>query len=41
MKKKNVQSGESGDFICQNQTDPTDVWIVKRKLFLNTYVIKT
>jgi hypothetical protein len=39
--EKNVQIGEHGDFICQNQTDPTDVWIVKRKLFLNTYVIKT
>lgn len=38
---KNVQFGEQGDFICQSQSDPTDVWIVKRKLFLNTYVIKT
>lgn len=39
--EKNVQVGEEGDFICQNQTDPSDVWIVKRKLFLNTYVIKS
>jgi hypothetical protein len=38
---KNVQWGFIGDFICQNQTDPSDVWIVKRKLFLNTYVIKS
>lgn len=38
--EKNVQTGASGDFICQNQTDPSDVWIVKRKLFLNTYIIK-
>ena len=39
--EKNVQSGVVGDFICQNQTDPTDVWIMKRKLFLNTYVVKS
>jgi hypothetical protein len=37
--EKNVQKGEAGDFICQNQTDLSDVWIVKRKLFLNTYNI--
>ena len=37
---KNVQEGEEGDFICQNRTDPTDVWIVRRKLFLNTYIVK-
>lgn len=39
--EKNVQKGVAGDFICRNQTDPTDVWIVKRKLFLNTYIIKS
>lgn len=39
--EKNVQNGEMGDFICQNQTDPTDVWIVRRKLFLNTYMLKS
>ena len=39
--EKNVQTGVVGDFICQNRTDPTDVWRVARKLFLNTYVIKT
>lgn len=37
----NVQSGVQGDFICRSRTDPTDVWIVKRKLFLNTYIIKS
>jgi hypothetical protein len=37
--EKNVQTGEIGDFVCQNRTDPSDVWIVKRKLFLNTYNI--
>lgn len=39
--EKNVQKGVAGDFICQNQTDPSDVWIVKRALFLNTYIIKS
>ena len=37
----NVQSGVAGDFICQNRTDATDIWVVKRKLFLNTYIIKS
>lgn len=37
----NVQRGVAGDFICRNQTDQTDVWIVRRKLFLNTYIIKS
>ena len=37
---KNIQWGQMGDFICQNQTDPTDVWVVRRKLFLNTYILK-
>jgi hypothetical protein len=39
--EKNVQNGLIGDFICRNQTDHSDVWIVKRKLFLNTYIIKS
>lgn len=38
---KNIQWGSAGDFICQNLTDPTDVWIVRRRLFLNTYVQKS
>ena len=37
---KNIQWGSRGDFICQNRTDPTDVWVVRRKLFLNTYILK-
>jgi hypothetical protein len=36
----NVQNGKQGDFICQNCNDFTDVWIVNRKIFLNTYSIK-
>lgn len=39
--EKNIQRGTEGDFICQNRTDPTDVWVVRRKLFLNTYIIKS
>ncbi len=38
---KNVQRAKAGDFVCQNRTDPTDVWIVRRKLFLNTYIVKS
>jgi hypothetical protein len=38
---KNVQWGSAGDFVCQNRTDPTDVWVVRRKLFLNTYIQKS
>jgi hypothetical protein len=34
-----IQRGEYGDFICQNREDPSDVWIVKRKIFINTYNI--
>ena len=37
--EKNIQTASLGDFICQNQTDPTDVWIVNRKIFINTYNI--
>ena len=35
--EKNIQSGQQGDYICQNESDPEDVWIVKRKIFENTY----
>jgi hypothetical protein len=38
---KNIHWGDAGDFICQNRTDSTDVWVVRRRLFLNTYIIKT
>lgn len=37
--EKNVQSGTCGDFICQSQADPTDVWVVKRRIFVNTYSV--
>lgn len=33
------QYGQQGDFVCRNRTDPTDVWVVRRKIFLNTYNI--
>jgi hypothetical protein len=36
---KGVQWGDSGDYVCQNQTDHNDVWIVERKIFENTYAI--
>lgn len=39
--EKNVQMGVEGDFICRNQSDHSDVWVVRRKLFLNTYIIKS
>ena len=38
---KNIQWGTAGDFVCQSRTDPTDVWVVRRKLFLNTYIVKS
>lgn len=39
--EENVQVGTVGDLICRNRADQTDVWIVRRKLFLNTYNIKS
>lgn len=33
------QYGTIGDFVCRNREDPADVWIVRRKIFLNTYNI--
>lgn len=36
---KFYQSGEIGDYICQNPYDPADVWIVKGALFEATYEI--
>lgn len=36
---KCVQWGDSGDYLCRNQTDHSDVWIVKKKIFDNTYSI--
>lgn len=37
---KNVQRGTVGDYICRNRTDPTDVWVVRRKIFNNSYIIR-
>lgn len=39
--EKNIQRGKLGDFICRNQTDHSDVWVIRRSLFLNTYNIKS
>ena len=38
-KEVSIQKADYGDFICRNREDKTDVWIVKRKIFLNTYNI--
>jgi hypothetical protein len=32
-----LQHGNIDDYICQSQSDPDDVWIVKKKFFENTY----
>jgi hypothetical protein len=34
-----IQRAEPGDFICRNREDKSDCWIVKRKIFINTYNI--
>jgi len=34
---KFLQTGKSGDFIARSQEDPSDVWIIDRKVFLSTY----
>ena len=36
----NTQFGEIGDYILQDQKNPDDNWIVKQKIFDNTYSIK-
>lgn len=33
----NCQYGTPGDMICRSSTDPTDVWVVNRKIFDATY----
>lgn len=33
------QYGSIGDFVGQNRDDASDVWIIRRKIFLNTYQI--
>ena len=37
---QNTQACEAGDYICRDRQNPTDQWIVKRKIFENTYSIK-
>lgn len=34
-----LQFGHSGDVVCRNQSDKSDIWIVQRKLFDATYEI--
>lgn len=34
-----IQRASEGDFICRNRTDPNNVWVVRRKIFNNTYTI--
>ena len=33
------QRFSEGDYICRNREDKTDVWVVRKKLFENTYTI--
>lgn len=35
----NLQRCIVGDFVCRNPQDHNDQWVVKRKLFLNSYSI--
>lgn len=35
----NCQRWVMGDFLCKQPHDETDVWIVRRNLFLNTYSV--
>ena len=36
-----IQRCVDGDFILQDRNNPKDVWVVTRKIFLNTYEIKS
>lgn len=33
----NLQHWKLGDFIVRNREDTTDVWVVARKIFINSY----
>ena len=35
-----TQKGKSGDYVLRSQEDPTEVWIVARSVFENTYELK-
>lgn len=37
---KNLQAFSIGDFIARNPADWSDQWVVRRKIWLNTYVIE-
>jgi hypothetical protein len=37
---KNIQKGEVNDYVCRNRNDNSDVWIVRKSFFENTYKIK-
>lgn len=34
-----IQKAKIGDYICRNREDNTDIWIVRKKIFENTYNI--
>jgi len=36
----NLQAFSIGDFIARNHADRSDQWVVRRKIWLNTYVIE-
>jgi hypothetical protein len=36
----NAQLLTAGDYICRDRKDPTDQWVVRRKIFENTYSVK-
>lgn len=38
--EKTVQFCDSGDFILRDRINNNDIWIVKRKIFLNTYIVQ-
>lgn len=35
-----VQKGKSGDYVVRSREDPTDIWIVARTVFNNTYELR-
>jgi len=37
--KERLQRFVKGDFICRQVDDPSDQWVVRRTLFINTYTI--
>lgn len=34
---ENIQRFKEGDYVCRNREDHNDVWVVARKIFINTY----